>query len=164
MKRSPRLQLLALEPREVPAVLLPTGLVASSGLYTASGDVLAGAINGTPAYVNIANGAAGSVTVLPSLSVAANGASGNPAGSVQDVIRNAVGETIFVGSSRSDSSNQAVAFGEGTTWAARSLLPVGYGYPDSSGSSGFWSGTLSNTFVGSTTGSPIIRFCFRSRK
>lgn len=59
MNRRSRLQLQTLEARDVPAVQLPTGLTVSSGLYTASGDVAAGAINGKPAFVNIVNGTAG---------------------------------------------------------------------------------------------------------
>ena len=156
MNRRRHLQLVALEARDVPAVALPAGLLASSGLYMAGGDVVAGVINGKPAYVNIANGAASSVTVLPSLSVAANGAGGNPAGAVQDVIRNAVGETIFVGSSQSDTSN-ANGLGETSTWAASTAnVPVGYGYGSSQDVSYLLSGSPTQVFVGGLSGIAIV--------
>lgn len=69
MNRRSRLQLLALEARDVPAVLLPDGFGVGGGLYDNGGDLIAGVFNNKPAYLTVSGTLVSPITLLPSLSV-----------------------------------------------------------------------------------------------
>jgi hypothetical protein len=157
--RPVRLMLTCLEGRDVPAVVLPTGFVATSGLYGFGEDVLAGSYQDKPAVVRVSSSVAGSIEILPSLSVANSGGmqavntSGlDPArGLIRDIVMQN-GQLIYVGRSQSFDSDP-FNDGEATSWSGGTVQ--GFGFFGNSQRSELFA-AASNRFVGVSSATPVF--------